>query len=338
MYSKMSLLYNSNTVSMLGVEPLGSEWTSEAKQWFRSQVDGELVTARVLSVSERGYEVKLEIGERDMAAALISEQLAKAPGAIPETTCVNPELKHAEKAYESQVHQEVQIPGQSGSISKEMPTDGPTVQSDMQLECRCSKDKIKTCDDSTTLNLCPVILFQSHFSQWTGKRESCLSARLLGHAWRPSLVLLSFMCLAPFRVRQLSIVPVSFRSVKLGHFDSHSYCIVVAQWTRRSFRQWWGSWPTTAAVTNTLYHHYPPPLSRAEQFLGLSVVPSSLVRNTFYSIKSLCIFVMMGLEVKTMPDFLYARYDCWKNLNESMWGPVYTTTKPTWFHCICAIC
>lgn len=198
------------------MEPLGSEWTSEAKRWFRSQVDGELVTARVLSVSERGYEVKLEIRERDMAAALISEQLAKAAGAIPDTTCVNPELKHEEEVYESQVHQE-------------MPTDGPTVQSDMQLECRCSKDKIKTCDDSTSLKLCPVILFQSHFSQWTGKRESCLSARLLGRAWRPSLVLLSFMCLAPFRVRQLPILPVSFRSVKLGHFDSHSYRIVVVQ-------------------------------------------------------------------------------------------------------------
>lgn len=214
----------------VGVEPLGSEWTSEAKQWFRSQVDGELVTARVLSVSERGYELKLEIRERDMAAALISEQLAKAPGAIPEPTCVNPELKHEEKAYESHVHQEqVQIPGQSGSISKEMPTDEATVQSDMQLECRCSKDKSKTCDDSTLLKLCPVILFQSHFSQWTGKRESCLSARLLGRARWPSLVLLSFMCLAPFRVRQLPIVPVSFRSVKLGHFDSHSYRIVVVQ-------------------------------------------------------------------------------------------------------------
>lgn len=130
------------------------------------------------------------------------------------------------------------------------------------------------------------------------------------------------MCLAPFRVRQLPLVPVSFRSVKLGHFDSHS-CIVVVQWTHRGFRRWWGSWPTTAAVT-TLYRHYPPPLSPVEHFLGLSVVPSSLVRNTFNSIKALCIFVITGLEVfwksggtRGMPAT--------KNKNVCVCGPVYTT-------------
>lgn len=106
-------------------------------------MDGELMTARVLSVSERGYEVKLGIRGQDMAAALISVQLAKAPGAISETSCVNSELKHQEKMYESQPNQEqedVQVPGQSGSISKEMATEGPAAQSDVQLECGCSKD------------------------------------------------------------------------------------------------------------------------------------------------------------------------------------------------------
>lgn len=127
----------------VGVEPLGSEWNSEAKQWLWSQMDGELMTARVLSVSERGYVVKLGIREQDMAAALISVQLAKAPGAISETSCVNSELKHQEKMYENQPNHEqegVQVPGQSGSISKEMPTEGPAAQSDMQLDCGCSKD------------------------------------------------------------------------------------------------------------------------------------------------------------------------------------------------------
>lgn len=122
----------------VGVAPLGSEWSSEAKQWFESQVDGELLTARVLSVSERGYDIKLEIRGRDLAAALISEQLAKAPGAIPKVSCVTAEPKLQENMYESQLNQ-VQVFGQSGSISKEVPTEGPVAQSDMQLECRCSK-------------------------------------------------------------------------------------------------------------------------------------------------------------------------------------------------------
>lgn len=124
----------------VGVEPLGLEWASEAQRWFQSQVDGELLTARVLSVSERGYEVKLEIRGQDVAAALISQQLAKAPGAIPKMPCVSSEPKHQEKIQESQLNQ-VQVPGQSGSISKEIPKEGPAAQSDMQLECRCSKLK-----------------------------------------------------------------------------------------------------------------------------------------------------------------------------------------------------
>lgn len=122
----------------VGVASLGSEWSSEAKQWFESQVDGELLTARVLSVSERGYEVKLEIRGRDLAAALISKQLAKAPGAIPKMSCVSAEAKLQENVDESQLNQDqVQVPGQSGSISKERPTEGPAVQSDMQLDRRC---------------------------------------------------------------------------------------------------------------------------------------------------------------------------------------------------------
>ncbi|XP_056882915.1 tudor domain-containing protein 1 isoform X3 [Takifugu flavidus] len=135
--SFLTLPFQAVRCSLAGVEPLGSEWNSEAKQWLWSQMDGELMTARVLSVSERGYEVKLGIRGQDMAAALISVQLAKAPGAISGTSCVNSELKHQEKMYESQPNQEqedVQVPGQSGSISKEMPTEGPAAQSDVQLD------------------------------------------------------------------------------------------------------------------------------------------------------------------------------------------------------------
>uniref|UniRef100_H2U1B9 Tudor domain containing 1 n=1 Tax=Takifugu rubripes TaxID=31033 RepID=H2U1B9_TAKRU len=111
--SFLTLPFQAVRCSLAGVEPLGSEWNSEAKQWLWSQMDGELMTARVLSVSERGYEVKLGIRGQDMAAALISVQLAKAPGAISGTSCVNSELKHQEKMYESQPNQEqedVQVP------------------------------------------------------------------------------------------------------------------------------------------------------------------------------------------------------------------------------------
>lgn len=121
----------------VGVAPLGPEWGSEAKQWFESQLDGELLTARVLSVSERGYEVKLEIRGRDVAAALISVQLAKASGTIPQMSCVRAESQLLDNMYERQLNQEqVQVPGQ---VSKEKPTEGPAVQSHMQLERRCSK-------------------------------------------------------------------------------------------------------------------------------------------------------------------------------------------------------
>lgn len=143
-FSAFKCVFKNDKISFLyldvGVAPLGSAWSSEAKQWFRSQMDGELLTARVLSVSERGYEVKLEIRGRDVAAALISEQLAKAPGAILKMSRVRAESKLLENMYESQLNQEqVQVPGQTRSITKESSTEEPAAQSDMQLECRCSE-------------------------------------------------------------------------------------------------------------------------------------------------------------------------------------------------------
>uniref|UniRef100_A0A669E863 Tudor domain-containing protein 1 n=1 Tax=Oreochromis niloticus TaxID=8128 RepID=A0A669E863_ORENI len=65
---------------LTGVEPLGSGWSSEAVLWFQTQVYGEQLSARVLSVTEQGYGVELESRGVSVAAALISEQLAKVPG------------------------------------------------------------------------------------------------------------------------------------------------------------------------------------------------------------------------------------------------------------------
>lgn len=62
------------------MEPLGSEWSNEAVLWFQTQVHGEQLSARVLSVTEQGYGVELESRGVNVAATLISEQLAKVPG------------------------------------------------------------------------------------------------------------------------------------------------------------------------------------------------------------------------------------------------------------------
>uniref|UniRef100_A0A8C9WZY1 Tudor domain containing 1 n=1 Tax=Sander lucioperca TaxID=283035 RepID=A0A8C9WZY1_SANLU len=71
---------------LTGVEPLGSEWSSEALLWFQSLVDGKQLSARVLCATEQGYGVELESKGQNVAAALISAQLAKVPGAVPKET------------------------------------------------------------------------------------------------------------------------------------------------------------------------------------------------------------------------------------------------------------
>ncbi|KAM3591615.1 uncharacterized protein V6R79_004845 [Siganus canaliculatus] len=87
----LALPFQAVRCSLAGVEPLGSEWSSEALLWFQTLVVGKELSAQVLSVSEQGYDLKLEGHGQDVAAALISEQLAKAPGASPgqtlATTC-----------------------------------------------------------------------------------------------------------------------------------------------------------------------------------------------------------------------------------------------------------
>ncbi len=127
-----------------GVEPLGSEWCSEALLWFQNLVDGEQLSARVLSVTEQGYGVELESRGQNVAAALISEQLAKASGAIPKETQASTGLgaKHKEKIKENehtQIH--AQASDQTGARSKEIPTEGTAVLSEGQLECKSLKDE-----------------------------------------------------------------------------------------------------------------------------------------------------------------------------------------------------
>ncbi|XP_015245986.1 PREDICTED: tudor domain-containing protein 1 [Cyprinodon variegatus] len=61
-----------------GVEPIGSEWSGGALVWFQNFVGGQQLSARVLSVTDRGYGVELICRGQNMAAALIIERLAKA--------------------------------------------------------------------------------------------------------------------------------------------------------------------------------------------------------------------------------------------------------------------
>lgn len=129
-----------------GVEPLGSEWSSEALLWFQTLVDGEQLSARVLSVTEQGYGVELESRGQNVAAALISEQLAKAPGAIPKETqaSTGSGAKHQEEIKENehtQIH--VQASNQTAASSNEIPTEGTATQSEGQLDCRSPEDEMQ---------------------------------------------------------------------------------------------------------------------------------------------------------------------------------------------------
>uniref|UniRef100_A0A671WVE8 Tudor domain containing 1 n=1 Tax=Sparus aurata TaxID=8175 RepID=A0A671WVE8_SPAAU len=129
----LTLPFQAVRCSLAGVEPLGSEWSSEALLWFQTLVDGEKLSARVLSVSEQGYNVKLESRGQDMAVALISEQLAKAPGAIPKEThgTTGSEAKHQEKIEENEhSHKQAQASSQTGASYKEIPTEGTATPSE----------------------------------------------------------------------------------------------------------------------------------------------------------------------------------------------------------------
>nr|XP_061822693.1 tudor domain-containing protein 1 isoform X1 [Nerophis lumbriciformis] len=66
-----------------GVEAIASEWSSEATVWFQSQVVGEKLIARVLTVTEQGYGVELECRGHSIKAGLISNLFGKVPGDIP---------------------------------------------------------------------------------------------------------------------------------------------------------------------------------------------------------------------------------------------------------------
>lgn len=64
----------------VGLEPVGGEWSKDAVQKFQTLCVGKQLTGRVVSVTEKGYEVELEFSGHNIAAVLIAEQLAKPSG------------------------------------------------------------------------------------------------------------------------------------------------------------------------------------------------------------------------------------------------------------------
>lgn len=129
-----------------GVEPLGSEWSSEALLWFQTRVDGEQLSARVLSVTEQGYGVELESRGQNVAIALISEQLAKVPGANPTEThaTTGSGHKHQDEKIQENEQSQTQASNQTGVSSTEIPAEGQTATpSEGQLVCICPKDAMQ---------------------------------------------------------------------------------------------------------------------------------------------------------------------------------------------------
>ncbi|KAM9716326.1 tudor domain-containing protein 1 [Menidia menidia] len=113
---------------LTGVEPDGSDWSSEALLWFQILLEGQRLFARVLKTTEQGYGVDLESREQNVAAALISEHFAK-------VSAESSEAKHSEstRIKEEDVKENKQIqlhdkeaPNQTEGTPKKRMSDRPS--------------------------------------------------------------------------------------------------------------------------------------------------------------------------------------------------------------------
>uniref|UniRef100_A0A667ZW54 Tudor domain containing 1 n=1 Tax=Myripristis murdjan TaxID=586833 RepID=A0A667ZW54_9TELE len=80
---------------LAGVLPRGLEWSKEALLWFQTLVDGRQLSARVLSVTDRGYGVELESNGQSVAATLISEQQGRSSTQAVQLSVPTPRETHA---------------------------------------------------------------------------------------------------------------------------------------------------------------------------------------------------------------------------------------------------
>ncbi|XP_028286193.1 tudor domain-containing protein 1 [Parambassis ranga] len=105
---------------LTGVEPQGSEWSSETLLLFQTLVDGKEFSARVLSKTEQGYGVDLDSKGENVAACLISQQLSRVPGEIANETHAKTGCGSKQKETEHcQLH--IQTSTHIKAISEEIP-------------------------------------------------------------------------------------------------------------------------------------------------------------------------------------------------------------------------
>lgn len=116
------------------MEPLGSEWSSEALLWFQTLVDGEPLSARVLTVTEQGYGIELECRGKNVAASLISEQLAKASGGTSKESPAKTNSKTKKQEVVKQNEDGVQACVQTEASSKERTREEQA--SEGELDCQ----------------------------------------------------------------------------------------------------------------------------------------------------------------------------------------------------------
>ncbi|XP_041939544.1 tudor domain-containing protein 1 isoform X2 [Alosa sapidissima] len=74
---------------LAGVEPVGGQWAQAAIQRMQELCAGQYLTGRVVSITERGYGIELQSDSHNIAATLLSEQLAKQPN-VNQTSCPCP--------------------------------------------------------------------------------------------------------------------------------------------------------------------------------------------------------------------------------------------------------
>lgn len=121
---------------------MGSEWSSESLLFFHNLVIDEQLSACVLSVSDHVCNVKLESKGQDVAAALISEQLARATGVITNETraATNSDVKCEEKVNDNKLSQP-QEPGLNHTGPKEIPSERAATPAEGQMGGRCPEDE-----------------------------------------------------------------------------------------------------------------------------------------------------------------------------------------------------
>ncbi|XP_029932954.1 tudor domain-containing protein 1 isoform X3 [Myripristis murdjan] len=122
---------------LAGVLPRGLEWSKEALLWFQTLVDGRQLSARVLSVTDRGYGVELESNGQSVAATLISEQQGRSSTQAVQLSVPTPRETHATtgtlaKNPESMIekeqsHSQVQASNVTGASTKDAPAEEPAV-------------------------------------------------------------------------------------------------------------------------------------------------------------------------------------------------------------------